>query len=227
MTYSEFMQEIIDARGQWNIQEGEYYEVHHIIPKCLGGLPKYASKTSHNSNIIWLYPQEHFVAHKLLAEENPTDIRLTCAFIRMCYSKNADYVITPEEYAKAKKLQAEAARINLAGTNNPMYGKYNKGSLGKHWALSEETKQRISQANKGKKRSEEFRLKMSQDRKGKPCTNRYACAKRVRCIELQLDFDSMADAAKYFNKTKSAICDCLKKGHLATSCGYHWEYIMD
>jgi hypothetical protein len=108
-----------------------------------------------------------------------------------------------------------------------MYGKYNKGSLGKHWMLSDETKQRISKANKGKKRSEEFKLKMSQERKGKPCLNRYACAKRVRCIELQLDFESMSDAAKYFNKTKSAISDCLKKGPSATSCGYHWEYIID
>lgn len=32
-TYKEYIQSIIDTRGQWNIPENEYYEGHHIIPK--------------------------------------------------------------------------------------------------------------------------------------------------------------------------------------------------
>ena len=36
-TYKEFIAEIVNTRGQWNIPEGEYFEVHHIIPRCLGG----------------------------------------------------------------------------------------------------------------------------------------------------------------------------------------------
>lgn len=199
MTYDEFIKNIIDTRGQWNIPPNEYYEVHHIIPKCLGGLPKYASKTSHNINIIWLYPQEHFIAHKLLAEENSTNIKLTCAFIRMCYSKNADYEITPDDYADAKKLQAEAARVNSAGKNNPMYGKYNKGSLGKHWTLSDEQKKLHSLASKTKK--------------------------PIKCVELDLNFESMSAAARYFNINHSGICRSLKTGN--TACGYHWKYISN
>lgn len=197
MTYNEFIQNIIDTQGQWNIPEGEYYEVHHIVPKCMGGLPKRANKTTHNANIIWLYPQEHFIAHKLLAEENSTNIKLTCAFIRMCYSKNADYAITPEEYAEAKQLQAEAARINSAGVNNPMYGKYNKGSLGKHWTLSEEQKRRLSEVTKTKK--------------------------PVRCIELDLTFESISAGARHFNIAASWVQRSLKRG--TTAGGYHWQYL--
>lgn len=34
MTYSEFIQSIINTRGQWNIPDGEYFENHHITPRC-------------------------------------------------------------------------------------------------------------------------------------------------------------------------------------------------
>lgn len=43
MTYDEFIQNIIDTRGQWGIPEYEYHEAHHIIPKCLEGEPKHHS----------------------------------------------------------------------------------------------------------------------------------------------------------------------------------------
>ena len=178
LLYSEFINNIIKSRGRWNIPEGAYYEVHHIVPKCWGGLPKRPSKTSHNTNIIWLYPQEHFVAHKLLAEEHPTDIRVTCAFIRMCYSKNADYKITPEEYAEAKQLQAEAAKLRATGKP----GVYNKGSLGKHWTLSEETKRLIALSKIGKKRPAEVVQKMRESKSGKPRKNKYACAKKYAVL---------------------------------------------
>ena len=220
LLYSEFINNIINSRGQWNIPEGVYYEIHHIVPKCWGGLPKRPSKTSHNTNIIWLYPQEHFIAHKLLAEEHPTDIRITCAFIRMCYSKNADYEITPEEYAKAKKLQAEAARINSTGKP----GTPNKGSLGKHWTLSEETKRLIALSKLGKKRSEETIQKISASKKGKASKNKYASAKKVRCIELDQIFNSLTDAALHFKVTKNLISACVR-GKIPTARGYHWEYV--
>lgn len=38
-----------------------YYEYHHIIPKCLGGL-------NNNENLVLLTAREHFICHKLLVE---------------------------------------------------------------------------------------------------------------------------------------------------------------
>lgn len=54
--YEKFIQGIIDARGQWNIPNGEYYENHHIVPKCMGGEPKDLKHGAKHKNSIWLYP---------------------------------------------------------------------------------------------------------------------------------------------------------------------------
>ena len=100
--YDKFIQNIINTRGQWGIPEGEYYESHHIIPKCFGGLP--VNCKVHNlkhPNIIWLYPQEHYEAHKLLFEENPTNYKLWQSWWRTAYDKCGNY-IPCERYAELK-----------------------------------------------------------------------------------------------------------------------------
>ena len=35
--HKEFIEDILNNRGRFNIPNGEYKERHHIIPKCLGG----------------------------------------------------------------------------------------------------------------------------------------------------------------------------------------------
>ena len=66
LTYNEFIQNILDTRGRFGVHEGEYKERHHVIPKCLGG-------TNDKNNLIDLYAKEHYIAHKLLALENPSN----------------------------------------------------------------------------------------------------------------------------------------------------------
>lgn len=154
MTYNEFIQNIIDTRGQWNIPDGEYREGHHIIPRCKGGTGDPKLK---DDNIIWLYPREHFIAHKLLAEENPDDMQLNWAYICMSIvsdSKQQRYKITEDEYDELAKLRSKfrtgckhteesKALISknrkgkTAGENHPMYGKHH----------SEETKNKISKTH--------------------------------------------------------------------------------
>lgn len=72
MTYNEFIQDILDTRGRFGIPKGEYKERHHIIPQCMAG-------TDDEDNLIDLYAKEHFIAHKLLVEENPDNYSLICA----------------------------------------------------------------------------------------------------------------------------------------------------
>jgi len=48
--------------------------------------------------------------------------------------------------------------------------------------------------------------------------------KRVLCVELNLIFPSMSEAADYFGGTYSNISACCH-GRLETSCGYHWRVI--
>lgn len=139
MTYNEYIQNIIDTRGQWNIPEGEYWEGHHIVPRCKGGS---GSRRSKHKNVIWLYPREHFIAHKLLAEENPNDIKLVCAYSMMAFPKSKTqtrYELTPDEY--------EEARIFC----NTVQSTLKKGvsSRGSGWHHTEETRKKQSKSRKG------------------------------------------------------------------------------
>ena len=143
--YDEFINNIIQTRGQFGIPEEEYKERHHIIPKCIGG--KGSIKTK-NENIIWLYAEEHYEAHKLLALENPDISEFQYAWNIMQHTHEG-IVISAEEYAILRKQHAKAvsdkqknkivlnktkekiskSHANVNGTNNPAYGRhwYNNG----------------------------------------------------------------------------------------------------
>ncbi|WJZ48352.1 putative endonuclease [Synechococcus phage DSL-LC02] len=56
-------------RGKLNV----YQEEHHIIPKCLGG-------SDEQSNLVFLTPEEHFIAHKLLTKIHPNNLKILYAF---------------------------------------------------------------------------------------------------------------------------------------------------
>ena len=127
MTYNEFIQNIINTRGQWNIPANTYYEAHHIIPRCLGGLPNGCVHKSKHPNIIWLLPQEHYEAHKLLALENPTNNAIIFAWAAISHlpvnGRLGDIEISAEDYAKLAELNSKAKSSLYSGVNNPNYGK--------------------------------------------------------------------------------------------------------
>lgn len=135
MTYDEFISNIIKTRGRFACGD-EYHERHHVIPKCLGG-------TNKKDNLIDLYAKEHYIAHKLLAEEHPDNIGLVRAFNALSHFKNSDhkrYKLSPEEYEEMRILVSSGFKNYYKDkTNHPCYGK----------KLSEETKRKISKSHKG------------------------------------------------------------------------------
>ena len=182
ITYKEFIQNIIDTRGQWNIPKGEYWEGHHIVPKCLGGEGKTNQK---HPNIIRLYAHEHFIAHKLLVKENPTNKSLIYAWSMMAFPKGKtkrDFEITPEEYEEIRKLQSQIKK----GTHlsNEIKHKISKANIGK--TLSQEVRDKISKRNKSKIISQETRLKMSSSAKQVNRTN-FKTIKGMKCITNGID----------------------------------------
>lgn len=245
MLYQEFIQDIINTRGQWNIPEGEYYEKHHIIPKCMGG-------SNDKENIIYLYAREHFIAHKLLAEENPKNYKINSAYWRMVVNKSdkygTKYICTPEEYEEAKILRSELLRKRMTGLTG-------EKSYAWGWKHTEETKKKMSEAHKGRKNSpehnkhiseakmgsknpmyhignlhpfygkhhtEESKKKMSDNRKGKLVGKDNPESKAVMCVETGEVFESMSLAAK-----SKGICN-----NIARACkdgkrcgGYHWKWV--
>lgn len=99
ITYEEFIQNILDTRGRFNCGDA-YYERHHIVPKSCGG-------GNETENLIDLYAREHFIAHRLLALENPDNDKLVYAWWCMSTVTNERtherYQLTEEEYEEVKK----------------------------------------------------------------------------------------------------------------------------
>lgn len=191
MTYKEFIKNIIDARGQWNIPEGEYWEGHHIIPKCLGGEGRTEQK---HTNIIRLYAHEHFIAHKLLAKENPNNKSLVYAWSMMAFPKGKtkrEFEITPEEYEEIRILQS---KIQL-GSHITDEVKKKLSDINKGKKLSKEVREKISKGNKGKVVSKETRLKMSESAKSLDRSH-YKTSKGKVCITNDVEI-------KYINKDES------------------------
>lgn len=175
MTYKSFIEEILNTRGRFGCGE-EYHERHHIVPKCMGG-------TNDKDNLIDLYAREHFIAHQLLAQENPNELKLVQAYNIMVNALNKyqeeRYQPTPEEYEESRKLLSAALKEKYKDpTNHPCYGthlseerkklisetnKGNKYCVGR--VLSQETKEKIGNANRNP--SPETRAKMSASQKAR------------------------------------------------------------
>lgn len=181
MTYEEFIQDILTARGRFACGD-EYYERHHIIPKCLGG-------TNDENNLIDLYAKEHYEAHRLLALENRDNKKLTYAWWLMSYMKNKDedrYILTAEEYEECRRAYS-SFRHTITGVLHPSYGK----------TISEEHKRKLSKIHKGKKLSDEVRKNMSIAHKGQGAGGENPMARPVVCDGII--FGSASECAKKYD----------------------------
>ena len=129
MTYDEYIKTLLSTRGRHILDKNKYTETHHIIPRCMGG-------SDDEENLIDLFPQEHYLSHKLLAEENPDNSSLLTAWFRMCYkngSTGTQDFISSEEYSYLREKYSKKRSEIYSGENNPFYGKHH----------SEETKDKI------------------------------------------------------------------------------------
>lgn len=219
MTYQEFIDNIINTRGRFNCSD-QYHERHHIIPKCMGG-------KDDKDNLIDLYAKEHFIAHKLLANENPNNTSLVQAYAIMAFVKNKDekrYELTPEEYEEARTTFSEALKDKYKNKeNHPCYGKHiseerkqlisriNKGNkycLGRK--LSDETKRKIGEANRNP--SEETRKKMSEASKKHTRRGQNPRAKKVMRLSDNKIYDCIIDAAEDNKMHRGTIAKKANKG---------------
>lgn len=68
MNYSEIYQQLMN-RAVGRSRGERFYEKHHVVPRCMGG-------GDESTNLVFLTPEEHFVAHQLLTKIHPTNIKL-------------------------------------------------------------------------------------------------------------------------------------------------------
>ncbi len=120
-----------------------YCERHHVIPKCLGG-------TDDPENIVRLTAREHFIIHKILCILYPHESRLHWAAFMMAgcggnSKQDRGYRVGAREYERLRE------NLKHSDETKAKVSKANKGRQTRLGAkLSEETKRKIGNANKGK-----------------------------------------------------------------------------
>ena len=100
MNYVRHYNALIERAKHRTYKVDEYVEHHHIIPKCMGG-------NDANSNIVALYPREHYIAHALLMmvyKNTEFASKLTCAFRFMSVDSHNGNRINNKRYDLGRKL---------------------------------------------------------------------------------------------------------------------------
>lgn len=143
----------------------EHVEKHHILPKSfkMGG-------DKDNDNIAYLTPREHFLVHKLLVKmftDEKLIRKMRYAFVCFAMNKSGNRIIKSRDYEKIRIEIKELNQMNrpwCVGRESPFKGKTHteevragisakkKGKVSprKNAILSDDTKLKISIANKGK-----------------------------------------------------------------------------
>lgn len=122
--------------------------------------------------------------------------------------------------------------MKLSEETKAKISKAHMGMPGYHLHQSEESRRKISLANKGKKRSEECRRQMSLSRRGqkaKPSTIerlRQANYKPVVCIETNVEYKSIKEASELTGIKYEKIAQCCRKT-IKTANGLHWRFKSD
>ena len=124
---------------------GVYYELHHIIPKCLGGLGKYDIA---HPNLVLLTAKEHYMAHRLLCMIYPDNMHIKYALWCMVngHGTKNRYATSAKIYERLRSDHAEFLSSIYTGIQKPV--------------RSDEHKKNISMALKGRKMSEDVKLKL-------------------------------------------------------------------
>lgn len=160
MNYQKIYTNLIN-RASSRVSKG-YVEKHHIVPRCLGG-------TDAKENIVNLYPEEHYLAHLLLCKLNKSNSKLLYAAMNMT---SGSMINNGKRNNKAYGWLRRQYAESMSGDNNParripgLQKEAAKKRVGQK--RSEETKVRMSAAQKGRTFTEETKQKMSIAAKNKP-----------------------------------------------------------
>ena len=163
-------------------------ERHHIVPRSLGG-------TDSPENLVYLTPEEHFVAHELLVKLHPKDIGPLRAL--MILSGRNNRYRNNKLFGWARRRYSEMRKGNVPWNKGTPCAEGTKDKIREARKLqitTDETRAKISAAGKGennafygKTHSTESRSKISANNKS---------SKKVSCEGVI--YNSMAEAAKAF-----------------------------
>lgn len=146
-----------------------YSELHHIIPRSLGG-------SDSADNLVALTAREHFICHILLTKFTTGQDRnkmLHAVIIMKGKNKEQPRYFNSRLYETVRRDYAIKRSIEQQGDSNSFYGK--KHSAETRAKMSASKKILYSNGNHphiGMKRSEEAKRNISLSKKGKPSTKK-------------------------------------------------------
>lgn len=199
-----------------NDSEYVYYEAHHILPKSL--FPKYRKD---DDNIVLLNSDEHFECHKLLAEIFPTP-EMTFAYWLMSNT----HELSTEEYSKIRSKFANTISRKLKGVSKSESHRQHisQARMGLSYGnLTEEHKQKISNALKGNVTPSELNRQKCSDRCKKRTGKNNTQSRRVRCVEDNLIFETVNQCEKYYNVPH--LYRYCSTGKAPSKLNKHFEYV--
>lgn len=155
--YSKWYFDIIEKRKSRKLNEK--YEIHHIIPKKLGG-------NNNLKNLIKLTYKEHFICHLLLTKmlNGLNKKYMIHALNLMAHTRKIKINSRLYEYIKKEYSNQNKKELNA------MWGKKKLNHPAFGYKHTEEHKKYISNKLKGRKHTLETKLKMSEKAKNRKVT---------------------------------------------------------
>ena len=175
--YTRWYYDIVD-RAKTRVLD-RYTEIHHIIPKSLGGNNKIG-------NLVKLTAREHFICHWLLTKmvsNTKEKYQMWNAFSCMLYRENPNqerHKVSSRVFENIKSAGSKIKSEKFSGMNNPMYGRRGTDhpAFGKKW--TDEHRKNASESHKGQIRTIEARAKQSATTKGRTQTQEHI--EKRKCI---------------------------------------------
>jgi len=151
--YTKWYEQIVLRAQSRILPENSYFEKHHIVPRSIGGSNK-------KINLAILTAREHFVCHRLLTRFLTGKAKMKMSFATWIMMTNNNphqkrYKVTSRIYEFVKKemvavqqTEEHRKKVSEGMKRSPnIKPVWNKGKTG---VYSEETKEKIRQANLGK-----------------------------------------------------------------------------
>lgn len=119
MNHKKIHDQIINRAQTRVLPKETYTEIHHVLPKSMGG-------SDDKNNLVSLTAKEHFIIHKLLVEIYPESDSMRRAIWCMSNTTNSEgrnYRVGAAEYERFRILVAEVNSKMMSGEGNPMFGR--------------------------------------------------------------------------------------------------------
>ena len=206
-----------------NPTDSEDYEIHHIIPKCLGG-------TDGNINLIKLSTRQHFVAHWMLWKAYMTQGLAYAFFMMMVVNKNhvgRTRRINSKTYALLKKHKSQLQSLkNTERWEDPIWAEKMSKILSAAASTPKEKARRSKNALKyneiyKEKKSKEHTARWQDEEWANMVSQRMkeANTKRKSIIVDGVEYAGAQQVAEKFNITKPAVRFRIKSSNFIG-----WDY---